>query len=109
MVVVVATVLTGLVEIPDVIVCVDTVVVWVTVPTTVDVTVATVVDDEVALWVTVVVEVCDTGVASRLQAEVTTSPGKVASADGVLRVDEACCRAQRSRFAAARVVVATME
>lgn len=108
MVVVVATVLTGLVEIPDVIVCVD-VVVRVAVPTTVDVTVATAVDEVVAIWVTVAVEVCDTGVASRLQAEVTTSPGKVASADGVLRVDEACWRAQRSRFAAARVVVATME
>ena len=33
-------------------------------------------------------EVCVTGVASSLQAEVTTADGKVASADGVLSVDE---------------------
>ena len=57
-------------------------------------------------------EVCDTGVASRLQADVTTAPGKVESADGVLKVDEedeaGAWRASSSRFRIACVVVATM-
>ena len=99
-VVVVVTVLVC-VKTPDVMVCVETVVLWVAVLTTVDVVDATTLDWRVLLCVAVVVDVCDTGVASRLQADVTTAPGKVESADGVLRVDEAAWRASRSRFAAA--------
>ena len=43
-------------------------------------------------------DVCVTGWASRLHAELRIFEEKVASADGVLKVDEVAWRASRSRF-----------
>lgn len=82
-VVVTVVVLTGLVWMPE---DIDTVfvVVWETVTMAVDCTVKV----EVELYVEVEVWVRVEGVASSLHAEVTTAGGKVASADGVVKVDE---------------------
>ena len=56
------------------------------------------------------VDVVDTGVASKLQAELRTSEEKVERSDGVLTgvEDEACWRAANETREAALVVVSAM-
>ena len=56
----------------------------------------------------ITVDVCVTGVASSLHAELKILAGKVASADGVLRVDEVAWRISRSRFFIPVTVLATI-
>lgn len=69
-----------------------TVTVFVTIGVLVEVTKAVPITVELAVVVATIVEVAETGVASSLQAELSTTELNVASADGVLNVEVATCR-----------------